>query len=586
VDARAALASALIALIAMTAHAKDAPEPTLPVAWEAPDELKVHYEAHLKGPPPEAGQDRLVLRRWIRDVRRRAPGIAAAEGWFDAKVEIDPDAQPIRVTVDTGARTVVTAVTIEFKGDVADEGDFRRSRRDALKASWALTEGKPLRTADWEEAKARLLEALTADDYAAGSIVSSEARVDAASATAKLAIVLDSGPAFTLGSVEVSGLVKYPRSAIEPLIDIDPGEPYRSDRLHDLQRSLQSTPYFASVTLDIERDPAKPRNVPIRVTFIERPLADIGLSAGYGTDSGVRGEVSLRYRNAFNRGWDMLSALQADELRQIGYADFYLPKGAFPAPIVGTFATTDSVGILAEHTLIEGLETQRVAVAAYRRFLKGPFDFRVGLGYQIEEAQPEGAERSLKRALAPTATVTWRFVDNVLDPRNGGVLQVQAAVGSKALLSDQDFVKAYAQYQHWFSPTPQDQFIARVEIGRTIAASREGIPEDFLYRAGGTRSVRGYKYQSLGVDEGEATVGGRYLATGTVEYVRWFDPSWGGAVFLDAGDAADSRDTLSTNLGYGLGVRYRTPAGPLALDIAYADRDKKVRAVFSVSVAF
>ena len=48
----------------------------------------------------------------------------------------------------------------------------------------------------------------------------------------------------------------------------------------------------------------------------------------------------------------------------------------------------------------------------------------------------------------------------------------------------------------------------------------------------------------------------------------------------------DSRDTLSTNLGYGLGVRFRTPAGPLAFDVAYADRDKKVRAVFSVSVAF
>jgi translocation and assembly module TamA len=373
---------------------------------------------------------------------------------------------------------------------------------------------------------------------------------------------------------------------IERLIDLDPGEPYRGDRLLDMQRVLQSTPYFAGVTIEIERDPAKPQRVPVRLTFIERPVADVGLSAGYGTDSGARGEVSLRYRNAFNLGFDMQSALQADKLRQIGYADFYLPAGTVAAPFVGTFATKDSVGILGEHTLIEGLDTQRVAVAGYRQFLKGPFDVRLGLSYQIEEARPEGAEKSLKRALAPNATVTWRFVDDVLDPRKGGVLQVQAAIGSKAFLSDQDFVKAYAQYQHWFTPTPQDQFIVRAELGRTFAPSREGVPEDFLYRAGGTRSVRGYKYQSLGVKEGEATVGGRYLATGTVEYVRWFNPSWGGAAFLDAGDAADTRDTLGANLGYGVGVRFRTPAGPLAFDIAYADRDRKVRAVFSVSVAF
>ena len=583
---RAAFAVALLALLAATARAKDAPDPSLPVTWAAPQELKAHFEKHLKGPPPEARQDRLVLRRWIRDVRRRAPEIAAAEGWFDAKVEIDEGAEPIRVAVEPGMRTVVASVAFEFRGDVAGEGAYRESRRDALKASWTLPEGKPFRTADWEEAKTRLLESLTADDYAAGSVVSSEARVDAPSAKARLSIVLDSGPAFTLGEVEVAGLARYPRQVVRRLIDIDPGEPYRSERLLDLQRVLQTTPYFAGVTVEIERDPAKPQRVPVKVTLIERPVADVGLSAGYGTDTGARGEVSLRYRNAFNLGYDMLSALQADRTRQIGYADFYLPPGAIAAPFVGSFATKDSVGILGEHTYIEGLDTKRVAIAGYRQFLKGPFEVRLGLTYQIEKARPDGSVESLKRALAPVATVTWRFVDNVLDPRTGGVLQLQTAVGAKAFLSDQDFVKAYAQYQHWFTPTPQDQFILRAELGKTFAPSREGVPEDFLYRAGGSRSVRGYKYESLGVKDGDATVGGRYLATGTVEYVRWFNPAWGGAAFLDAGDAADTRDTLGANLGYGVGVRYRTPAGPLAFDIAYADRDRKVRASFSVSVAF
>ena len=584
-SARAAFACALLALFAASAGAKEPPG-TFPVTWEAPEALKVHFEKHLKGPPPEARQDRLQLRRWIREVRRRVPEIAAAEGWFSAKVEIDDDIEPVHVKVVPGERTVVSGIAIEFRGDVAGEGAFREARREALRSAWALPEGKPFRTADWEEAKARLLEALTADDYAAGRIVSSEGRVDALAAKAKLSVVLDSGPAFSLGEVEIVGLTKYPAKVVERLVDVDPGEPYRSDRLLDLQRTLQNTPYFAGVTVEIERDPAKPQRVPVRVTLVERPVADVGLSAGYGTDSGPRGEVSLRYRNAFGLGFDNLSAVQADKTRQIGYADFYLPPGAIAAPIVGTLATKDSVGILGEHTFIEGLDTQRVAVAGYRQFLKGPFDVRMGVSYQIEKARPEGSEKSLKRALAPNATVTWRFVDDVLDPKKGGVLQVQAAIGSKAFFSDQDFVKAYAQYQHWFTPTPKDQFIVRAELGKTFAPSREGVPEDFLYRAGGTRSVRGYKYQSLGVKDGEATVGGRYLATGTVEYVRWMSPAWGAAAFLDAGDAADTRDTLGANLGYGLGVRFRTPAGPLAFDLAYADRDRKVRAVFSVSEAF
>jgi translocation and assembly module TamA len=128
--------------------------------------------------------------------------------------------------------------------------------------------------------------------------------------------------------------------------------------------------------------------------------------------------------------------------------------------------------------------------------------------------------------------------------------------------------------------------IVRGEAGYTIAPSRTGIPEDFLFRAGGSRSVRGYAYQSLGAREGDAVVGGRYLATGTAEYVRWFSPSWGGALFIDIGDAADARAALGANKGYGMGARWRTPAGPLAIDLAYGDRDRKVRLSFSVSVAF
>jgi translocation and assembly module TamA len=177
--------------------------------------------------------------------------------------------------------------------------------------------------------------------------------------------VLDSGPAFSLGEVEIVGLTKYPAKVVERLVDVDPGEPFRSDRLLDLQRTLQNTPYFAGVTVEIERDPANPQRVPVRVTVVERPVADVGLSAGYGTDSGARGEVSLRYRNAFGLGFDNLSALQADKTRQIGYAD-YLPTGAVPrrssaqaqdasASSASTFTRPDAA----------------VAVAAYRQFLKG-----------------------------------------------------------------------------------------------------------------------------------------------------------------------------------------------------------------------
>jgi outer membrane translocation and assembly module TamA len=128
--------------------------------------------------------------------------------------------------------------------------------------------------------------------------------------------------------------------------------------------------------------------------------------------------------------------------------------------------------------------------------------------------------------------------------------------------------------------------LLRAEVGRNFTDDRTHIPEDFLFRAGGSRSNRGYAFQSLGVQEGEAIVGGRVQATGTVEYVHWLNERWGAAAFVDVGDAKDSQEDLKPNPSYGVGARFKTPAGPFAIDLAYAQDPRKFRLAFSVTVAF
>ena len=84
----------------------------------------------------------------------------------------------------------------------------------------------------------------------------------------------------------------------------------------------------------------------------------------------------------------------------------------------------------------------------------------------------------------------------------------------------------------------------------------------------------------------EAIVGGRYYALTSAEYTHWFDDSWGVAAFVDAGNAADSVSDLSLAVGYGLGVRVRSPIGPFRLDVAYGERTEEFRIHFSVGLAF
>ena len=560
------------------------------VEWRAPPPLRALFRRHLPAPEIEAGERRAAsLRPWIRDVRRRVPEIAGSEGYFSPMIDIDPQGEGrerVVITVTPGARTVVGDVEITFRGDLALEGAEREARRRRLRDAWTLKPGAPFRSADWDVAKTRLHEDLTQHDYAAGELAESEAVVDADAARANLKLVLDSGPAFTLGDVQIEGIDKYTEAVVRRVVDLRRGERYSAARLEELQRRVQEGPWFSSVVVEVARDRTHPELVLVRVVVSERPRREVGLALGYGTDDGARAEVAFRHRDLFDRGFDLQSSIRVSQERQIGYVDVYMPSGLFAAPRRGAIPFKDSVGVLAERSTFQNLDLTRFAVAGYRHFKLEDFETRVGLTYQIERSRPEEAPERIKRALAPIVAVTWRHVDNIFDPRRGGVFNIQLAAGAKSLASGDDFLKIYGQYQYWVPITPNDQVVLRAEVGRTHTAHRERIPEDFLFRAGGSRSNRGYAFQSLGVQEGQAIVGGRYIATGTAEFVHWLNEKWGAAVFADVGDAKDSTRDWRPNPSYGVGARFRTPAGPFALDLAYAQEPRKFRLAFSVTVAF
>jgi len=87
------------------------------------------------------------------------------------------------------------------------------------------------------------------------------------------------------------------------------------------------------------------------------------------------------------------------------------------------------------------------------------------------------------------------------------------------------------------------------------------------------------------VRQGDAVLGGRYLAIGSVEYTHWFAPAWGLAAFADAGNAWDDGGYKPV-LGIGGGPRFRTPIGPIRVDVAYGEAEESWRLHFSVGFVF
>ncbi len=546
-----------------------------------PDALRPLLEKHLDflDRRPEQALDaggRIAL---LRRARKEIAEMLATEGYFSPAIEGEEgDGGGFRIIVTPGRRTTIARVDLHFVGDLTRAEGPRAARLAALKDAWGLPVGEPFRQADWDAAKQRLLDGLNTREYAAAMIADSHAVIDPESGSATLAVEVDSGPVFRFGPLEVTGLSDYDQALIERYRPPTPGEPYSQERLLRFQTALQNTAYFASVVVDIDRNSPTPEAAPVRVQLTEAKPRRFGVGFGMSSNTGYRVETSYRDAHFLNNAHNLVSGIRIEQRRQLGYADVFLP------PSLSGYL--DSVGVLAEHTNISGLQTQRQSVGVVRTIPSGNIENRFALNYQHEVLSPDDSLKSSRNALTANWSWTRRAVDSILNPRDGQVINLQLGGAAQALLSDRNFARLYGRYQLFLPAIDRDVIILRAEGGVTVASSRDGVPQDFLFRTGGAQSVRGYAYQSLGVTDGSATVGGRYLAVTSAEYVHWYKGDWGVAAFIDAGNANDERKLFKMNMGYGFGPRWKSPAGPIAVDLAYGQRDHRVRLQFAVAIAF
>lgn len=546
---------------------------------DAPEPLRTLLRQHLKLDVPAAGAH--AQARLIRRAQQEAPALLATEGYFSPRIDIQRSVdapESVRLVVAPGPRTQVGAVDIVFRGALAAAGDTQQERRQRLIADWPLKVGSPFRSADWEAAKLALINQLAAADYLAVRLAESRAEVDPEASSVRLTLLIDTGSAYRFGALEVIGLQRYDLALVKRLAPFARGEPYRRDALLGLQAALQNTPWFQSVMVEADPANAQDGEVPVRVTVTEAQTRHLGLGLGYSTNHGARGEINYRDHDFIGRAWDFRSRLRLEQKQQSLALDLGLQPDADGYRL--------AFGGRLERSDIEGLLIRRQVLGANRSRVEGRIETRLGLEWQREQRRPDGGLATVDDAVVLDWRWVRRAVDDFLQPRSGNVIDFRIGGASRHLLSDRDFLRTHLRVQQWWPLGARDTLSVRGEAGYTAASSRFGIPQDYLFRAGGGQSVRGYAYQSLGVEEGDAIVGGRALLAGSIEYTHWLSGPWGAAVFVDVGDAADQWGALRLATGVGFGVRWQSPAGPLALDLARASRDGRWRPHFALMVAF
>ncbi len=566
-------------LICTFTHAQDPGEP-------------IHFKFEVEAPRPLAGilRDTLEIVRWqsyerlspelleslVRDAREQAREAAATEGYFSAQVESRIEGtgseRVVHLTVEPGEPTRVRAVNISFR----DGPEPRAAAR--VRAEWTLQPGDIFRQRAWEAAKTHAVETLAQDKYAAANLASSLATVDPDSASASLEVVLGSGPPFAFGAINIKGLSKYRGDVVINLAPFKPGEPYSREKLDIYARRLNATSYFSSARIGIEEDPALAQGAPVNVAVIEAPSRRLEAGIGYSTDARFRGSVSWRDANLRDQAIRLRSEARLEGLQQsiTGALEFPTRRDGWGDVLDASVARSD----------VQNLVTRGVTLGATRRSIEERRQPAYGVSLYYEQQGPQGGESDTARALFPRFEYIWRTTDDLLLPRKGVMAALRLGVGVPGA-STQTFGRALGQVA-WFHPlTRRDDLTLRAELGAVAARTSKGMPQALLFRTGGDTSVRGHAFQSLGVPKGDAIVGGRYYALGSAEYTRWFGDAWGLAAFVDVGDAVDVlSDLKKPAIGFGVGVRVKSPIGPFRLDIAHGVDAGKFRLHFSVGGAF
>ena len=507
--------------------------------------------------------DDAELARLVTEAERNVRELVATQGYINPQISVRREqvaGKPVIVIeVQPGPLTHVTATKIDFEGPIATGGDpADTSQRDEITKSWRLPPGHRWTQEDWDDAKSQALRQLIQRRYPAGRISYSLADIDAQAQGAMLGVRLDSGPLFRLGPMTVAGMQRYDPVLVPRLARLAPGSIYDLDEIAQAQLRLTGSGYFDTAFIYVTPD-GDPKAAPVEVTVREAPLHRVVFGPGVSTDSGAR--LSLEYRN--NRvpgiGWQAVTKLQAERKSPFIQTEW----SAIPEESGwrwGVFARAERVddGSLLTHA--QNLRVGRTWVGAH-------IERRISVQYDRArvQASPGVATAAIPdlgdgEAVSVNYAWTGRYFDRNPYPSRGYGIGFEVGAGFTLSGVRSPFERSVVR---WLGIQPLDEgrLQLRAEAGAVIAKPAAQVPATQLFRTGGDTTVRGYGYRAIGVERSGIIAPGRYEFVASIEWQRPIRRA-------------------------GVGVRYKSPLGPIEAAIAYGFQPKKLRLHFTLGLAF
>jgi outer membrane protein assembly complex protein YaeT len=448
--------------------------------------------------------------------------------------------------------------------------------------------------------------------------------------TGALEIVFEitEGPQYVVGHVLVAGYARTDPSTIRRELNLVQGAPLGADDLAEAQRRLNALGLFRRVRVEELPQPGR-LMTDIAVTVEEAPATSIGY--GIGVEGGRRlvrdpsqaegalERVEISPRGFFEVGrrnlWGKnrsISLFTRFSLRDRGGSEDSTQDDSsfYEFRVVGTYREPRAFGTEADVQVSgfveqgvrssfnfarQGVNAETARQLRRQTTLVGRYGFgktRLFDQRLVAEEKPVVDRLFPQVRLSTLSGVIVRDTrDDPLDPASGYVANVEGDLSARSLGSEVGFVKAFAQgFVYRELPGALRVVLAggaRVglatafgvdtrpdESGQPVEVEVKDLPASERFYAGGSTTVRGYALDRLGddatIDSDGFPQGGNALVivNGELRFPIW--RALGGVVFVDAGNVfarAGDLDLSSIKASAGTGVRYRSPIGPIRVDL-------------------
>ena len=498
---------------------------------------------------------------------RTATADADAGGNADAR-QRGSRSLTVSIRIEPGKPVRVRGWNVGVEGDAGDE----RSVRAALDG-FAPRQGEVLDHSLYEASKSKVSRTLAGHGYFDADFAAHRVEVTRADYAADIDLRWTSGARYALGEATFTQTPKtiIRDELLQKLVGWTPGEAYDDAELERLRRSLVALDYFGLVEILPQPENAKDKVVPVQVNLTPAPRSIYTAGVNYGTRSGAGFSLGVERRYLNTRGHKALAQIDYANKRKTATVQYRVPAFAW---LDGWY--TASLQAADEQT--DSLDTRRLEFVASR---SGQFNDHLNLVASMHVLRERWSYFTLNRPSLdyqyasfyfPSLRAEYIDVDNRLTPRRGagGTLTLRGGKGGTD--GDAAFAQLHASAQ-WFHGFDADsRLIVRGEAGHTFTDELLALPPSLRYYAGGDRSVRGYGWREIGPrirnSVGDTyALGAQNVVTASIEYERYFKGPWGAAVFVDSGSAFDGRSP-DMHTGVGIGLRWRSPVGPVRIDIA------------------